>query len=311
MIAHELVKAIRLANSQSKRSNQTTIGPSEVGGCRRQLWYKLQNQEVTNPETLQFPAMYGTAIHSHILEAFKLLDPFHERFFLEQEWYDEETDIRGHIDCYDKERGEVVDWKSTKKNNLRFFPSRQQRWQVQLYGYLLKKAGHEVNTVTLVAIPRDGDERDIVYHSEPYDANIVEEALAWLREVKFAEAMPPADKDVALCQNYCRFYDPTGTKGCSARGKAEAATTIIEDLMIDTAAKRYLEVVSEINELEIEKDSLRTLFEGVSGVTASGVKVLWSALAGRKSVDEAAVKEALGYVPYKEGNPSTRLSVKA
>jgi hypothetical protein len=311
MIVHDLIKAIRLSGNNKDRANQTSIGPSEVGGCRRQLWYRLHNQEVTNPDTLQFPAMYGTAIHAQILEAFKYVDPFHERFYLEQEWYDADTDIRGHIDCFDKERGEVIDWKSTKKTNLRFFPSRQQRWQVQLYGYLLKKAGHEVNAVTLVAIPRDGDERDIVYHSEPYDQQVVDEALAWLNEVKSSTAMPPADKDVALCQNYCRFYDATGLKGCTARGKAEAATTIIEDLMIDTAAKRYLEVISQMNELEIEKDSLRTLFEGISGVTASGVKVQWSVTAGRKSIDESAVKEALGYVPYKEGNPSTRLSVKS
>lgn len=310
MITDELMKAISVSGKSHARNRQVAVGPSEIGGCRRQTWYRLNGQEVTNPNTLQFPAMYGTAIHEYILEAFKKLDPFGERYLLEQEWFDEDTGLTGHIDCYDKQAEEVIDWKSTKKNNLRYFPSTQQRWQVQLYGYLLTKAGQKVKNVTLVAIPRDGDERDIVYHTEAFDMNTVNLALAWLREVKTSETLPPADKDVSLCRHYCRFYDESGVKGCPSRGKAEAEGVRIEDSRIDTAAKRYLEVIKEVNELEQEKDALKSLFEGVSGVTDSGIKVLWSSVAGRKSIDEGAVKEALGYVPYKEGNPSARLTVK-
>lgn len=310
MIAQELIKAVTIASKSEKRSKQQAIGPSEIGGCRRQTWLRINGYEVTNPDTLRFPSMFGTAIHAYILEAFKQLDPFGERFLLEQEWAEEDYGLIGHVDCYDKENREVIDWKSTKKSNLRYFPSAQQRWQVQLYGYLLEKSGHKVDTVTLVAIPRDGDERDIVFHSEPYDIGIVNEALAWLIDIKTRKDMPSAEKDVTLCRHYCQFYDETGTRGCPSRPKAEAEGTLIDDALVDAAAKRYLDITQQVTELEQEKDSLKAYFEGTSGITRSGIKVLWSSVAGRKSVDEAAVKDALGYVPYKQGNPTARLAVK-
>ena len=51
---------------------------------------------------------------------------------------------------------DVIDWKTSKVRNLSYFPSTQQRWQVQTYGYLLAKNGHDVKRVSLVAIARDG-----------------------------------------------------------------------------------------------------------------------------------------------------------
>ena len=62
--------------------------------------------------------------------------------------------IRGHIDCYNKELKEVVDWKTKTLKNLAYFPTKQQIWQVQIYGLLCEENGREVENVTLVAIPR-------------------------------------------------------------------------------------------------------------------------------------------------------------
>jgi hypothetical protein len=69
-------------------------------------------------------------------------------------------------------------------------------------------------------------------------------------------------------------------------------------------------VISEINELEKAKDSLKVMLEGISGVTPEGIKVIWSSVAGRKSIDEDKVRELLGEVPVKYGKESYRLSVK-
>jgi len=309
--ANELIKAVTAAGLSEARGKQTDIGPSQVGGCARKLWLQLNGAEKTNNELLRFSSMMGTAIHQYIQEAFHRLDPFQERYLLEQEVYSEETQIRGHVDMFDKELGEVIDWKSTKLRNLAYFPSRQQRWQVQLYGYLIKSVlGLEVNTVTLVAIPRDGTENDIVYHSEAFDMNVANEALAWLSEVKFAKHPPAPEKDAVFCRNYCEFYDKTGTKGCAARLKSDADSFVIPDPIIDKVAQDYLKVSNEIRRLEAEKDGLKGFLEGANGTTISGIKVVWSSMAGRKSIDEAEVLEKLGYVPFKTGRDSARLTVK-
>jgi hypothetical protein len=309
--ANELIKAVTAAGLSESRGKQTDIGPSQIGGCALKLWLQLNGAEKTNNDLLRFSSMMGTAIHSYIQQAFHRLDPFQERYLLEPEIYDEETKLRGHVDMFDKQTGEVIDWKSTKMRNLSYFPSRQQRWQVQLYGYLIETVLKiKVNTVTLVAIPRDGTENDIVYHSEPYDATIANEALAWLSEVKFAKYRPAPEKDAVFCRNYCEFYDKTGTKGCAGRSKSDADSLEIPDPIVDKVAQDYLRVSNEIRRLEAEKDGLKGFLEGANGTTVSGLKVSWSSVAGRKSIDEAEVLNKLGYVPFKTGRDSARLSVK-
>jgi len=307
-IANELIKAVTASSKGSSRSLQKQVGPSEIGGCRRKTWLKINGYQSTNPNTLRLSAIMGTAIHTYIQEAFERQDPFKERYILEGEF--EYEGLMGHVDMYDKENCEVVDWKTVKKTNLTYFPSKQQRMQVQLYGYLLTKNGTEVKTVTLVAIPRDGDERDIVYHSEPYDESVALAGLAWLKEVQEMTEAPAPEKDAFFCQHYCNFYDKTGMVGCTGKGKAEAEGALIEDEEARSAARDYLQVISEINELEKAKDSLKVMLEGISGVTPEGIKVVWSSVAGRKSVDEDKVRELLGEVPVKYGKESYRLSVK-
>lgn len=212
-IAEELVKVIHSSQKGEARSNQKAIGPSEIGGCARKTWLRLNDGVRTNAKTLRLASVMGTAIHSYIQQAFEKQDPFKERYMLEVEVT--KDDLMGHVDLYDMQNQEVVDWKTVKKKGLSYFPSQSQIWQVQLYGYLLQSNGHPVKNVTLVAIPRDGDERDIVYHTEPYDFAVVEQALNWLAHVKSATEMPAPEKDPSFCKYYCSFYDETGEVGCS------------------------------------------------------------------------------------------------
>jgi len=308
---NDLINIITSSSKKSARSQQKKVGPSEVGGCARKLWYKLNNQEKTNPDTLSLASIMGTGIHSQLQKIFHDQDPWGERYLLEEEYELPEENLVGHVDMYDKENQEVIDWKTSTKSNLsRYFPNKSQRWQVQLYGLLMNHNGHEVKTVTLVGIPRDGDERDIVYHSEPFDIEICKEALAWLKEVREAEVAPAPEKDATFCRNYCSFYDASGEKGCTGRPKAEAVRAVIEDSVLITAIHDYLQVVQDMNELENKKDSIRAVLEGVNGVTPEGVTVSWSMTAGRKSIDETEVEKLLGHVPYKTGKESVRLTIK-
>lgn len=210
-----LSKSLTAFDNSRERSKQVEIGPSSLGGCRRQVYYHLTQQPTTNPETEHLAAILGTFIHSGIAEAIKREDPFGDNFLIEQEV--NHGGIKGHVDLFIKDEGMVVDWKTTKKKSLRYFPSEQQRWQVQVYGWLLANTGHEVKKVALVAIPRDGEMAEIRVHVEAYNEAIALQAIAWLDDVKKSadeKKAPPAEKWAGFCANYCQFYDAKGVIGC-------------------------------------------------------------------------------------------------
>ena len=85
---------------------------------------------------------------------------------------------------------------------------------------------------------------------------------------------------------------------------------VIEDTDALSAVRAYLTVTKEIAELDKKKDSLKAMLEGVSGVTPDGVKVAWSEVAGRRTIDEVKVKELLGDVPMKYGTGFIKLTIK-
>ena len=172
----------------------------------------------------------------------------------------------------------------------------------------MSKNGYEVETVSLIGIPRDGDERSIVSHTEKYDEEIALTALDWLYDLEDRDEQPAPERDaVSFCRLYCEYFG----NACSGKGKAVAGDLhFIEDETAINAATRYLEIGSQVKTLEEEQTALKSLLEGVSGVTPTGVSVSWSEIAGRSSIDEAEVLKLIGYIPKKQGNSSIRLSVK-
>jgi len=64
-----LIKALYEKENKRPRSTQVQIGPSELGSCRRKVWYKLHNQPETNENELKLAAIMGTAIHDTIEKA--------------------------------------------------------------------------------------------------------------------------------------------------------------------------------------------------------------------------------------------------
>jgi hypothetical protein len=295
-----LMKALTSYDNNRARSQQVEIGVSQIGGCRTQVWLQLQDAERTN-DTLKLPALMGTAIHKMIEEA---LSADWNEFEMEREV--EYDGLKGHIDLYVPSIGAVVDWKTTKLKNLDYFPSKQQRWQVHLYAFLLSKNGETPKTVTLVGIPRDGDERHIRIHTENYDEQMAMDALLWLADVKERTESPAPERHAAqFCQHYCPYFGDV----CMGKGKEVSTETITDEVVIG-AVDKYIEISAEIKSLEDKKDGIKALLENVDGVTPSGVAVKWSQVAGRSSIDEQEVQKLLGYVPKKQGDPSMRLTVK-
>jgi len=299
-----LMKALTTYDNNRERSQQTQIGVSQIGGCRKQVWFQIQKTSKTN-ETLKLPALMGTAIHKMIEEALVKDNAANWGDY----WLEEEVEydgLKGHIDLYIPSVGAVIDWKTTKMKNLSYFPNTQQRTQVQLYAYLLTKNGHEPKTVTLVGIPRDGDERNIKIHTEEYNEAIALEGLAWLREIQNMEKAPDPERYAAqFCKFYCSYYG----ENCGGKGKEKAEITITDNQTV-SAIEKYLVISEDIKHLEEEKDAIKALLEGINGVTPNGNQVQWSEVAGRSSIDEEAVKAIMGQVPKKQGESSMRLTVK-
>lgn len=302
-----LVKALHDKESKRGRSLQTQIGPSELGGCRRKVWYKLNSQPETNDNELKLAAIMGTAIHDSIEKAFA----DNKEVLLEQAV--EHNGMKAHVDLYIPGTGDVVDWKTVKLKNLAYFPSQQQRWQIHTYGYLIEQSGlGKATNVHLVAIPRDGDERDVKVYSEKYDTSIALEALSWLEAIKVSEVAPDPEKDESYCRFYCKYYDASGDLGCAGlkKERTKIELPLIESEQSSTQALEYLQIDNKIKELATQKDALREALTGVVGVTATGVEVRWSEIAGPKQVDKDKVQEILGFIPTIKGKDSLRLSIK-
>jgi CRISPR/Cas system-associated exonuclease Cas4 (RecB family) len=305
-----LLTVLHAKDASRDRSTQTQVGPSEIGGCRRKVWYRLNAQPHTNENQSKLAAIMGTAIHAAIEDAIQHLDPEGKDYLVESEV--SHGDMKAHVDLFIPSTGAVIDWKTSKVKNLSYFPSTQQRWQVQLYGYLLSKNGHEVKTVSLVAIARDGDEKNVKVHTEEYSEEIALTAMSWLEEVKAMTEAPEPEKDSNFCKNYCQYYDESGMMGCVGLKKERIVLSdvVIEDEEVDKNALHYLQLDAQIKELEALKDSLKSSFEGTVGVTPSGVEISWTKVKGRETVDKEKVKELIGYVPVSVGDETARLNIK-
>jgi len=297
-IKERLVELLVQDDSKRDRSLQVNIGPSEIGGCSRRMWYRINKTEPTNLNTLRLAAIMGTAIHTLIESIFS----GQEGFITEAEVSHE--GVTGHIDLIDTNTNTIWDWKTTTKGSLAWFPSEQQKEQVQIYGYLANKNGMKVENVGLVAIARDGNENDILEHVEAYDEAKALNCLAKLKEVQELFEAPAPEKEVAFCEKYCQFFGE-----CSGKVESEESEKI-ENLETIKLVQEYVELNATIKKLNGHLDFAKTALEGTRGITPDGILVKWSQVAGRSSVDEKAITEALGFVPKKQGNGYMRLTVK-
>jgi hypothetical protein len=297
-ITETLINKLTDQDKTRPRSVQTQVGVSEIGGCGTRIWHKVNGTEVTNPDTLRLAAIMGTALHSMIEEVFES----DERFKVETEVA--VGDILGHIDLIDTETNTIWDWKTTTKNSLAYFGSRQQMLQVQMYGWLANRNGIKIDRVGLVAIARDGNESDIVEKSWAYDEALALEAVNRYHEIKQQFEPPAPEKDAKFCANYCPFF------GACTGIVEPTPTDVIANLEIATLAEDYKDIQAQIKTLTAQQDFIKEQLDGTTGVTATGTVIKWSQVAGRQTTDEAEVEKLLGFVPKKQGNGYSRLTIK-
>ena len=121
-----LLHVLHAKDASRDRSTQTEVGPSEIGGCRRKVWYRLNAQPATNENQSKLAAIMGTAIHAAIEEAIGAIDPEGKEYLVETEVAF--GDMKAHVDLFVPSTGAVIDWKTSKVRNMSYFPSNQQTY---------------------------------------------------------------------------------------------------------------------------------------------------------------------------------------
>jgi hypothetical protein len=190
--AEHLLHLVEDAIRNHPRSQQKTIGPSEIGHpCARRVGYKMLGKG-ERPSEVNWKATVGTALHSW-LEA--MIDAANmnyelrtrsgqERFYTEQRVTVGDilgVPIEGSCDLYDRATATVVDWKSVGPTQLtkykRLGPGPQYRTQAHLYGRGWRARGLPVDYVMVVFFPRNGELAETYTWWERYDEQVAVDAL--------------------------------------------------------------------------------------------------------------------------------------
>lgn len=175
---------IESAINGAPRSQQRTIGPSEIGApCEHCLAAKLAGWDRTQ-DAAWLPAI-GTAVHEWLDVAFTLANHPTFRWTTEKRvmvGHIQGAEIWGHTDLFDHDTQTVIDHKIVGKSTLdqarRHGPSAQYRAQAHLYGQGWVNAGQPVAVVAIAYLPRNAVSLDsaVLWH-EPFDPQVAHEAL--------------------------------------------------------------------------------------------------------------------------------------
>lgn len=218
-IKARIKEVIRWADSQSERTLQVGLGPSELGEeCDRYLAYRIAGVQGVNKYMDPWKAIVGTAIHRWLEDAVNAYQQAHRiNEFVTEATVPIDDMIEGHSDLFWNRC--VWDYKTKSKDKLKQFrlhgPTDKEIDQIQLYGLGQERLGRKVDYVGIIALPRDGWLEDIVVWADRYNrryassilerpyriaGNLLEqgEAVDW-------ESVPATPS--RLC-GFCPFYRP-------------------------------------------------------------------------------------------------------
>lgn len=229
-----------------ERSQQTSIGPSELGNdCERRVAMTLLECPKVNDDRDEWTSSAGTALHSWMEKAFLHANGLLIAQGLPARWLVEQTveirpGLNGHTDVYDIWTHTVLDHKFPGVTSIRKYrkatdpmtgikgwPGQQYQWQAHTYGYGWAKMGFPVRKVAIAMYPRSGLIRDTWLWKETYSEDIAQMALDrmdWLLlgmnkaegEGQLNEYMLGLSRDLEHC-GWCAFFDKNSTdplKGC-------------------------------------------------------------------------------------------------
>lgn len=246
-LASRVADLIVDAASNSPRSLQKRIGPSEVGDpCERKLSYKLYDWPTVTDGGDPIASVLGTGFHAWMEEAFTARNR-DGRYKIEERVtvrpHPAETAvISGSSDLYDRTTRTVWDWKLVGVSSLDTYrrkgPGPQYRTQGHLYGLGQENAGENPERVAICFVARHHELRVHVW-TEPYDRQVALDALQRLDRIRQRIEDPAFDpeahpenwsqiptSDEAKCR-FCPWFKPGSTDlsaGCPGVVKPSTRT---------------------------------------------------------------------------------------
>lgn len=212
-----MLDVIRDAIRANPRALQVEIGPSEIGHpCNRWLAYKLADAPHVN-DAVSWRSQVGVAVHEWLSEVFLTANDQHDQ----PRWWTENKvhvgridgplgyDVYGSCDVYDLWAAMSTDWKIVGKTTLddarRNGPKPNYRVQGHAYGRGWTRRGLPVKTVAVAFLPASGELDDAVFWHEPYDEQIVIDALERVSSISQLVAQVGVNAAVVLptAEHYC------------------------------------------------------------------------------------------------------------
>lgn len=168
--ASELRQVVTEHSTQSARTLQRHLGPSELGSpCDRQVVGKLAGQPVTNHVVDPWPSIVGTAVHAWLADAFTAWNGRHgfNRWLAEQRVSPHPLHP-GTADLYDGVEQAVVDHKVLGESTMAKIraaagPPLKYQIQLLLYGKGYRVLGLPVRRIAIAAYPRTAASLDGLY----------------------------------------------------------------------------------------------------------------------------------------------------
>lgn len=225
-------------SNRSRRSQQKTMGPSQIGTpCDRKIVMHILGAPKVNPGGDNWAAFCGTQIHRGLEDMLKWADAGQGRFATEMRVkFNSALVPGGTLDALDRVLFMVDDHKTMGEwslNKLRTKgPTPLQRTQVHLYGMGARQRGEKVDYVSLIGWPREeASLADLYVWVEPYDPQVARDALARVDQLKagvdqslaegyspqaIAESAPIAD-DCKFCPYHMKDASDLSNGACNGR----------------------------------------------------------------------------------------------
>jgi hypothetical protein len=176
----QMTTMVRMFEQFDARSQQLSLGPSDLGTeCDRNLGYKIMGLRGANFYD-PWPAFVGSAIHHRMGEVITAHAAEVGGAWLIEEKVIVDPLISGHADLT---RGNlVVDLKSAGPDAMKKIakegPPHKYLVQLNCYAKGLRDAGHPVDTIVFVFLPRSGWLTSMYVWAAPYDEALATSAIA-------------------------------------------------------------------------------------------------------------------------------------
>lgn len=201
-IADDLRDMVRAHEAAAERSQQTEIGPSEIGNpCTRCLARHALGCRVTRDFDDPWCRILGTAAHTWLDDAAEAWNVRNGRGrMIAENRVHPHPDLiprGGRVDLYDEDTKTVIDHKIVGAEPLRKYrlngPGPKYRVQLHIYGLGYARTGKPVEHVACAFWNRGGRLSDLHVWTEPYDVDVAMDALKRWRTIRDqALALGPA-----------------------------------------------------------------------------------------------------------------------